>query len=161
MELQQFDKDTNVKIPRHKLPSSTDDELQTPKDKFQEWCYKYNIYPQLDVAATKQNALCPFYFTKEDNALNHEWLMDAWCNHPHTMHKEFVEKCSIENKKNNINILQMLPANCARTAYWHEFIEDKTEYHAIKGSINFLKDNKPTPHHSRNAYFLIVWRKKA
>ncbi len=160
MAFQSFDSSTNVKIPRHKRPSSTDDEFETPDELYQDLCYKYNIFPQLDVAATKENSKCKFFFTKEDNALNHEWYMDFWCNHPHTLHAEFVEKCHKQVCKNDRQGLQIIPANCARTTYWHKYIEGKQEYHAIKGSITFFKDGKPTKDSSRNAYFVIVWRKR-
>lgn len=154
-----FDKG-NPKIPRHKKPSILDDEFETPKELFCSLIQKHQVFPTLDVAATEQNRKCLKYFSKEDNALEQEWLEDSWCNHPHTLHSEFVEKNHQQWIKHNKNRMMIIPANCMRTSYWHSFIENQAEYHAIEGSIRFLKDGKPTKEHSRNAYVCVIWRKK-
>lgn len=150
----------NPKIPRHKQPSSTDDEFETPEKLFDSLCEKYNISPLLDVAATFENKKCKGYFSKEWNALEKEWYDDVWCNHPHTLHEQFVEKCHQQWQKNNINIMMIIPANCCRTTYWHRYIEGIAEYHAIKGSIRFLQNGKLSKDSSRNAYLVVIWRKE-
>jgi len=150
----------NPKIPRHKQPSSTDDEFETPDELFHLLCNKYAIFPVLDVAATDENKKCHYHFTKEQNGLEQDWALDSWCNHPHTLHEQFVAKAYWEWTKNNIDILMIIPANCCRTTYWHKYIEGIAEYHAIKGAIRFLKDGKPTKDFSRNAYLCVIWRKE-
>lgn len=150
----------NPKLPRHFKPSLKDDEFETPNELFTSLCERFNIYPHLDVAATKENKKCSYYFTINDNALEQEWLVDAWCNHPHTLHKEFVAKCYQQWKKHNINIMMIIPANCMRTSYWHEYIENIAEYRAIKGSIVFLRNGKRSDFGSRNAYVCVIWRKQ-
>lgn len=149
----------NPKIPRHKQPSLRDDEFETPEMLFELLCLKYNLKPECDVAADNKNHKCGCYFTKKDNALEQEWRQDVWCNHPHTLHAQFVEKCHQQWQKNNINILMIIPANCCRTTYWHDHIEGIAEYHAIKGSIRFLQDGKLSKDSSRNAYLVVIWRK--
>ena len=61
--------------------------------------------------------------------------------------------------ENNINIMLLVPANTVSTVWWHDCVEDTTEYHAIKGRIRFLRDGKPSEFVSRNSYILIIYRK--
>lgn len=150
----------NPKIPRHAMVSSTDDEFETPPKLFRDLCEKYILLPVLDVAATSKNKKCISYFTKSQNSLEHEWRGTVWCNHPHTLHEQFVEKCHQQWSKNNIDIIMIIPANCCRTTYWHKWIEGIAEYHAIKGSIRFLQNGKLSKDSSRNAYLCVIWRKK-
>src|SRR3990167_9971706 len=142
----------NPKLPHHFKPSLKDDEFETPKDLFWFLCNKYNIYPTLDVCATKENSKCVKYFTKQDNALEQSWTEDSWMNDPHTLHEQFAEKAFMEWIKNNINILSIFPANCGRTKYWHKYIEPYAEYKMIEGAIRFLQNGKPSQDTSRNAY---------
>lgn len=157
MTLLQYDKG-NPKLPRHFKPSLVEDEFETPRKNFESLCKQHKIFPTLDVSATLENRKCVKFFSITDNALEQEWTEDFWCNHPHTLHAEFVEKCHQQWKKHNINGLQIIPANCMRTSYWHKFIEPNVRYYAIEGSIRFLQDGKPSKDTSRNAYVCVVWR---
>ena len=150
----------NPKIPRHFKPSLRDDEFETPPQLYSSLCIKYSIYPRLDVAATKHNRKCIEYFDYNINALEQEWINDSWMNHPHTLHEEFAQKAYQQWQKHNINILAIFPANCCRTSYWHKYIEGYAEYHAIKGSIRFLQQGRPSKDSSRNAYLCVIWRKQ-
>ena len=150
----------NMATELHKTPSITDDEYETPPELVQLLCDKFQVTPLLDVAATSKNRKFTIFFSKEDNALEQDWTLDAWCNHPHTLHKEFVEKAYNEWKKHNITIMMIIPANTGRTRYWHEFIEPFAEYKMIKGNIRFLKDGKMTKEAARNGYVCVIWRKK-
>ena len=54
---------------------------ETPKDLFMSL---HNIFHfDLDVAASKENALCEKYYTEEANALVQEWRGMCWCNPPY------------------------------------------------------------------------------
>ena len=138
---------------------SLSDEWETPKELFDEFCEKYNIHPRLDPCATSANRKCLLYFTEEENGLQQEWEHDVWCNPPHSMTGDFVRKAYSEWLQNNINIMLLVPANTVSTIWWHEYVENTTEYHAIKGRIRFLRDGKPSEFVSRNSYILIIYRK--
>ena len=139
--------------------SLADDEWETPKEFIEELCEKYNIYPRLDPCATSANRKCLLFFTEEENGLHQEWEHDVWCNPPHSITGDFVRKAYNEWLQNNINIMLLVPANTISTIWWHEYVEDITEYHAIKGRIRFLRDGKPSEFVSRNSYILIIYRK--
>lgn len=157
--LLQYDKG-NPKIPRHKKPSISDDEFETPPELFCELLRKYDFKPILDAAATKENRKCLMYFSKEDNALEQDWKYATWVNHPHSLHEQFVQKAYQEWQKHNVTIMMIIPANCGRTTYWHKYIEGIAYYSMIKGSITFLKNGKPTKDSSRNAYCVVIWRSR-
>ena len=113
----------------------------------------------IDVCATRENSKCVLYFTEKDNGLVQSWDQDIWCNPPHSMTGDFVRKAYSEWLKNNINIMLLIPANTVSTVYWHEYIEDIAEYHAVKGRIRFLRDGLPSKFQSRNSYMLVIYRK--
>lgn len=159
MNLLEFDKG-NPKLPRHFKPSLKDDEFETPKTLFNSLIEKYQIFPKLDVAATLENRKCLKFFTIQDNALEQEWTEDFWCNHPHTLHAQFVQKSYQQWAKYNVNGLMIIPANCGRTSYWHKYIEPFAKYNMIEGSIRFLQDGRPSKDTSRNAYVCVRWYKR-
>jgi len=154
-ELQVYDKG-NPKIPIHKTSSISDDEYETPNGLYVSLCGKYQIFPTLDAAATKENRKCLKFFSKEQNGLEQEWDAVTWVNHPHTLHEQFVTKAYQQWQKGKI-IMMIIPANTMRTKYWHKYIEGKAEYHAIEGAITFLKEGKPTKDSARNAYVVVIW----
>lgn len=156
--------------PRSNL--SLSDEWETPDALIQELCCKYNIQPELDVCSTHHNSKCRFYFTKEMNSLEQDWLVleegkhselegaDVWCNPPHSLTGKFVEKAHEQWKEHNISIMMILPANTMSSIYWHEYIEGNAEYHAIKGRIRFKIDGVASKFMSRNAYVCVIFRKR-
>ena len=100
--------------------SSKSDEWQTPKDLFDEYNKIYNF--QLDAAATKENALCKNYFTKEDDALKQDWskYKNIWLNPPYSDISSFIKKSYEESLKGN-NIVLLIPARTDISAF-HDFI---------------------------------------
>ena len=43
------------------MTSTINDEFETPKELFNEFCNKHKLRPTLDVSATKENTLCKNY----------------------------------------------------------------------------------------------------
>ena len=142
---------------------SLSDEWETPIDLYDYLCDKYNIQPKLDVAATYYNTKCSDYLPLDhyDGALNYEtqWDKDVWCSPPHSDIGRFVVKAFGEWRKNNINIMMIIPANSMCTNYAEECIENKAEYHPINRKwCKFLHNGKEMDH-ARNGYFVVIWRK--
>ena len=143
-----------------------EDSYETPPELYVRMCMNYKINPQLDAAARSHNHLCLDYLT---DALHQEWLangskVDVWCNPPHSLNEEFVRRADHQHKKHDINIIMIIPTNCQSAKFWHEIIEDeitvKVENHPILGRPKFLKNHRPTKDSSRNAYRVIIWRKR-
>ena len=143
---------------------SLSDEWETPKELYDHLCEKYKIHPQLDVCCNKQNKKCDYGIF--DNALERDWIVPydfevdiIWCNPPHSLNKEFVKRAYDQWVKHNITIMMILPANTLCTNYAENWISPFAEYHPInRGFCKFLHEGKALDH-SRNGYFVIIWRK--
>lgn len=140
-----------------------DDNYETPDELFTSLCIKYQILPRLDACATKENRKCVEFLT---DALHQNWIpssitpVDVWCNPPGSEQLRFIERAESQYLRYNMNIIMIVPANCVSTEVWHRLIEDKREYHAVKGRPVFLKNGRKTKFPSRNSYVCIIWRKK-
>ena len=80
--------------------SSASDEWETPLSLFTEYNIIYKF--QLDAAATRENALCNFFFTKEDSALTKDWsgYDSVWLNPPYgRLVGHFVKKAYEDKSK--------------------------------------------------------------
>ncbi len=167
------------KRPRSKAMNS--DEYATMWDLFNALCKKYNLRPNLDVAANSKNTKCMYYIPKEIDALTIDWVVKlgkngkrqiptVWCNPPHNKKKingklvsqteAFVRKALEQWLKFNMNIMMIIPANAVCTKFAEECIEGKAEIHPIYGRPKFEVDGKPTKDSARNSYFCVIWRKK-
>lgn len=144
--------------------SIVDDEFWTPKSLYEDLCKHYNFYPNLDAAANADNTKCEHFLT---NALYEEWIIHqptqtrVWCNPPHSQTAMFVMRAGWQYAKyENLEIMMIVPANFMSTDVWHNYVEGMREYHAIKGRPRFLRHGVPSKFPSRNAYVVILWRKK-
>ena len=127
----------------------------------------YDLKFGLDTAAKEYNAKCNKYL---DNAMFQEWIIsisgrdDVWCNPPHSMNTDFIRRADAQHKKWNINICMIVPTNVQSSGVWHELIETEThiitENHPLLRRPKFLKRGRKTKYTSRNAYRVIVWRRK-
>ena len=146
----------------HKQPrslASLSDEYETPVPFYQEQCEKFHITPELDVAADYSNSKSPYWYYKEDSALNKTWDMDVWCNPPHTLTKEFARYADQQWSDNDINILMIVPANSICAKYFDDIFEkNHATYHRINGRPTFLENGRPCEKPARNSYFAVVWR---
>jgi phage N-6-adenine-methyltransferase len=144
---------------RIKSLASSSDEYETPDDVFNELCKKYNVTPILDVCTTRKMSKCKKFFTKDATSKN--WTHSVWCNPPHSKTGDFVKKADAEWKRNNIDIMMLVPANSICAAYFDDILEKgHATYYRLSGRIRFLVEGKPSEFPSRNAYFIVIWRSK-
>lgn len=151
--------------------SIVDDEFWTPIELYERLCKLYKIEPELDAAANEQNKKCDRFL---DNAMFQEWVIDnngyfkrvdVWCNPPHSKTEEFIRRANTQHEKYNINIMMIVPTNVESSQVWTDIVEDdyvdKVENHRVFKRPKFLKHGfKKTKFSSRNAYRVIIWRKK-
>lgn len=77
----------------------------------------------LDVAATDENALCEYYYTKEDNSLEQPWYDPAdgitriYCNPPFSLAGDFLLKGREEAKKGATCVF-LVRADAPETKWW-------------------------------------------
>jgi phage N-6-adenine-methyltransferase len=143
-----------------------EDSYETPPHLYSTLCSTYGVRPQLDAAAKDYNTKCLNYLT---DALHQEWtvngrVVDVWCNPPHSLNEEFVRRADAQHKKHGITILMIIPTNCQSAQFWHEVIENESEIfvenHPVLGRPRFRKLGRKTKEISRNAYRVVIWRKK-
>ena len=154
-------------LSKQRTEASLSDEWETPQELFDELCKKYSIDVGFDVASTDKNFKGDmFWLTIEEDALKKEWIpvnyksVDVWCNPPHSQTKQFVIKACEQWQKHNINIMMIIPANSICTKYAEECIKPHAEFHPIYFRPKFLRDGKPSKDPARNAYFVVIWRKR-
>jgi len=147
---------------RTRSEASHSDEYETPHTLYEDICNHFRIYPELDVCAEYGMNKCFKFFSPAEDGLAHNWKhWSVWCNPPHSKTKEFALHADKQWTENNINIMMLVPANAVCAHYFSDIFNKKhATYHRVAGRIRFLVDGKPSPHPSRNAYFVVVWRKR-
>ena len=116
------------------LFSSETGEWETPQDLFDklntEYCFT------IDVAATPENAKCPTFITKEQDALTQPWHGRVWCNPPYGrgIVTKWVEKATEEYWTGNAQIIVMLLPARTDTKWFHEYV-----YGAIGVDVGFIR----------------------
>lgn len=141
--------------------SSNSDEWRTPPDLFAALDKEFVF--TLDPAATKENALCREYFTKETNGLKQPWTSQrVFVNPPYSHASLWIEKAAVESRRCPV-IVMLLPARTDTKAF-HKFIwaaGDHThgprrgvQIRFIKGRLKFSGHDSPAPFPS----MLVIWR---
>ena len=123
---------------------------------------QYNIYPKLDVCATRQNTKCRRFFSKQKDALNQEWKYDSWMNLPNSIAQSFIIKANKEWQNNNINILAIMPINATVTIAGRNLIwnNKKVEIYPLLPTPRFFYNGKLSSESARNRYCVVIWRKR-
>lgn len=84
----------------------------------------------LDAAADPENALCPKFYTAEDDGLSHSWAGEVvWVNPPFKQIKAWLAKAVYEVERNGAIVVMLLPA-ATETRWFRTY--------AARGQIAFL-----------------------
>lgn len=123
----------------------------------------------LDAAATPENALCPMFFTEEQNGLEKSWTMFAagmgklgsgavFCNPPYGqkqlpkwMSKAFLESCPTSTT--GVTCVLLVPART--DAYWFHDLAMLGEVRFIRSRVNFDGGGRKAPFPS----CVVIFRK--
>ncbi|GAI17513.1 unnamed protein product [marine sediment metagenome] len=127
-------------IGRKNIFKSESTEYETPKEIFEPLQKEFDL--RLDVCATKENAKCELFFTKEEDALSKDWNENFWMNPPFSRNlKKWVQKAYEESEKGVTGVL-LLPVG-SNTLWWHKYIIDtKAEVRFLKGEIKFSNQKR-------------------
>ena len=133
--------------------SSKTNEWGTPQDTFDKLNEEFNF--TLDPCATKYNAKCPKFYTKEDDGLSQDWGGErVFMNPPYgrTINK-WIEKAYKESLK-GATVVCLIPSR-TDTRYWHDYIFPYAEIRFLKGRVKFGKNGiyAPAPFPSAIAIF--------
>lgn len=126
------------------MMTSNTNEWATPIKFFEKLNEEFNF--TLDPCATKENAKCKKYYTKEDDGLTKSWSGErVFCNPPYGREiPNWVKKCYEENKINNTFIVMLIPAR-TDTSYFHDYIYNKQVIRFIRGRLKFNDGKNPAP----------------
>lgn len=120
----------------------TSDEWRTPQWLFDKVQAEFHL--EVDRAATEENTKLPLFNTKENNALDLEWLLNSWANIPYSEPKLWFEKArqsTIDFDTINVLLVRADPS----TKYWAENVKD-AHVRFLTGRIQFWDENN-TPHY--------------
>lgn len=127
------------------LFTSTTDLWYTPHDFYNKLNKEFNF--TLDPCATKDNAKCKKFYTKENDGLKQSWDNEiVFMNPPYgRVIKEWIKKAS---EARGGAVICLLPAR-TDTKYFHEYIykKENVEIRFIKGRLKFggSKNSAPFP----------------
>lgn len=125
------------------LFSSKTDDHSTPQDFFNKLNEEYQF--DLDVCASVENAKCPNFFTKENDALKQDWKGTCWMNPPYGRDIiNWMQKAYNEHKKNKNTIVCLVPVR-TDTNWWHSYVEGKAKVKFIKGRLKFGNAQNSAP----------------
>lgn len=129
------------------LFSSATDLWSTPNDFFEKFNEEFHF--TLDPCATKENAKCPIFYTKEEDGLRQDWEGHVvFCNPPYGRElPKWVEKAYKESRKPNTTVVMLIPAR-TDTRYFHDYIyHNATEIRFLKGRLKFgnARNSAPFP----------------
>ena len=130
---------------------SNTNEWSTPPALYKELDREFNF--TLDPCATKENAKCDNYFTKEDDGLKQSWDGHAvFMNPPYgRVIGKWVKKAYNESINGSI-VVCLIPAR-TDTSYWHKYVFPYAEIRFIKGRVRFGLGLKDAPFPSAVAIF--------
>lgn len=118
-----------------------------------EWATPQSIFDQLDAefyftldaAATKENAKCEKYFTRETNGLLRSWQNETvWLNPPYGREIALWVKKAYFEAQNGATVVLLIPAR-TDTAYWHDYV--------MQGEIRFIRGRLKFNNHEYDAPF--------
>lgn len=133
--------------------SSASDEWSTPQEFFDKLNEEFHF--DLDAAASEENNLCRWCFTKDYSALEYTWITKdiktVWLNPPYSQLRAFVAKASEESKK-GCTVVMLIPSRTDTRAF-HDYIWDEStnsprpgvEIRFVKGRLKFGGSKTPAP----------------
>lgn len=115
--------------------TSNSEEWGTPKGLFDRLNKEFNF--TLDICASKENAKCTKYYTKEEDALKQEWGGVIWMNPPYGRRiGNWVKKAKETARQGKATVVCLLPAR-TDTAWWHDYVMKANEIRLIRGRLRF------------------------
>ena len=115
--------------------TSNSEEWGTPQGLFNKLNKEFSF--TLDICASKENAKCPKYYTKEEDALKQEWGGVIWMNPPYGRKIGiWVKKAKEAATQEKATVVCLLPAR-TDTAWWHDYVMKANEIRLIRGRLKF------------------------
>ena len=148
------------KAVQHLQTIGRNDEYGTPHDLFDKACKDYDIYPEVDICASKENHVLKLYFPKDFDCFKYRIEVDFFMNPPISEIAKFMKFAREQHEKYNVNVMILAYAK-VDTRWWHDYVEGRSEIHNIKGRIRFnCKHGYPKDNVAPYPSSWIIWRKR-
>ena len=133
---------------KHLKQITVQDVWETPAKDYNKICGMFDIRPQLDVCADRNNRKCLKFFTEEDDALSDEcqWDVPYYMNPPYSKVKHFIKKAYEMSQKYGVDGL-CLTYSKTDTKWFHEYVWGKADIYFQKGRIRFILPNGDVSKH--------------
>jgi len=134
------------------MVSSKSNEWETPQELFNELDNEFHF--TLDPCATKENAKCVKYYTKDINGLKQSWAGEVvFMNPPYGGNTgKWIEKAWYETKNGVITVC--LIVSSTDRSYWHDYIFPyASEIRWLRGRVTFGEAKSTAPFASAIAVF--------
>ena len=125
--------------------STNSNEWETPKELYDLLNGRYGPFT-LDPCATKANAKCSKFYTKNNDGLRKSWADEVvFMNPPYGREiGRWIEKAYRESRSGVQRIVCLIPAR-TDTTYWHNYIMKASEILFVRGRIRFVGGKYPAP----------------
>jgi phage N-6-adenine-methyltransferase len=123
--------------------SSKTVEWTTPRSLFYELYDRYGPF-DLDAAATAENALCPKFYTRADDALKQIWSGRVWLNPPYSRMLGAWMRKAFFSARHTADIVVCLVPSRTDTKWWHLYAM-RGQIQFIRGRLCFGNNTHPAP----------------
>lgn len=137
------------------LFSSKTEEWATPQDLFDALSDEFGPF-DLDPAATKENAKCERFFTREmdglSDELSQEWAGRVFLNAPYGRAMlQWMRKAWIASQTTAEIVVCLVPAR-TDTRWWHEYVSraNPADVRLLRGRLRFGDATAPAPFRQRS-----------
>lgn len=129
------DTDENKSTPRRSVHfSCATSEWETPQFLFEELSRTYGGFT-LDPCATRQNAKCGCFFTREDDGLSQPWHGKVFVNPPYGRDIGRWVRKAFEESMRGALVVCLLPAR-TDTGWWQDYAK-RGHIHFLRGRLRF------------------------
>lgn len=98
----------------------------------------------LDAFASSENAKCPTYFTKEQDALSQDWGEHIVFMNPEYKHLRAAIEKAHGAAQAGATVVALIPARTCTRA-WHDHIMHANEIRFLRGRLTFEGASQPAP----------------
>ena len=143
---------------RHERKLGKDD-WATQLNVFYNSCKLYAVNPKLDVCASYGTNKCAKFYSKQENALQHNWKWSWFCNPPYNDKVTWVEYANDQFKLWGKTGIMLLPNAFTDTECFHNIVYNKDkcrphiEVYFHKGRIKF----EPNGNSPVSGNIWIIW----
>lgn len=109
-------------------------EWATPQDLFDELDMEFRF--TLDSCASKENAKCSRFYTKEEDGLTKDWTGERVFMNPPYARSSIAKWLKKASESNAELVVCLLPAR-TNTSWFHDYVWNKAEIRFIRGKLKF------------------------